>query len=142
MSVKVTGIADAIKAVQRVRDVSKPARMEPGMRKVFAPALKAARRRAPQGAIRSALRILGTSVDDRMASVWIGIRSKSKAFHSLFVEYGISLKRVRKSGGSTGRMPARPFLRPAVDESRAEVVAAFGQYVRDTLDGKTVTPDE
>lgn len=138
---KVTGIADAIKAVQRVREVSKPARMEPGMRRVFAPTLRAARQRAPKGQIRRSLRILSSTFENGVASVWIGIRSKSKAFYALWVEYGTGA-RTRKSGGSTGVMPARPFLRPAVDESREQVLAAFSDYVRDTIDGKQVRPDE
>lgn len=44
--------------------------------------------------------------------------------HGHLVEFG-SVDRERKSGGSTGRMPPQPFLRPAVEATRSEQNAAF-----------------
>lgn len=50
--------------------------------------------------------------------------SRNPAFHGWFAEMGTPVRK-RKSGASTGRMPATPFLRPAYDEryERARVLA-------------------
>ena len=47
---------------------------------------------------------------------WRGGRaSRTQAFHGMFAELGTPV-RTRKSGATTGAMPATPFLRPAFDE--------------------------
>lgn len=48
----------------------------------------------------------------------------AKAPHAHLVEFGTK-SRTRKSGGSTGVMPKRPFMRPAYDKSKMEIVAIF-----------------
>lgn len=59
------------------------------------------------------------------ASVFAAIdRSKIKgAPHAHLLEFG------------TSRMPARPFFRPAIDETQAEVAAVVEQGIKKLLDG-------
>ena len=42
--------------------------------------------------------------------------------HAHLVEFGTA-PRTTKSGASRGSMPARPFMRPAVDENRYAIIA-------------------
>lgn len=50
------------------------------------------------------------------------------AFYGLFVELGTG-PRQHKSGKSTGRMPATPFLRPAFDAEKRQTVQRFGKLL-------------
>jgi HK97 gp10 family phage protein len=48
--------------------------------------------------------------------------------HAHLGEYG-TVPRFRKSGGTTGQMPARPFFRPAEEQSRNEVNSLITERV-------------
>ena len=82
-----------------------------------------ARRRAPRrgGLLKREIVDRVLSKDADLASVGVGWKrgkaSRTPAFYGLFVEKGTA-GRVRKSGGRTGRVSAKPFLQPAFDTNK------------------------
>ena len=46
------------------------------------------------------------------------------------IEFGTSERIQKSTGRRTGRMPARPFIRPAIDSSKDDVVRAMAKNLR------------
>ena len=81
-------------------------------------------------------------------TVWISVKVKSAGeviaeiglpggrqpwFFGLWIEKGTGPRR-RKSGGSTGSMPAEPFLRPAFDANKERVAQIVGRDMKRLLE--------
>lgn len=137
-------ITDTAAVRQRLRDVRAAMRgtpLEQALHAAAAPIMESARSKAPPGAIRNAIKVIKVLTTEKAATAWIGITSKARPFHALFVEMGTGLRfrkgketkkkrrgaQVLGSRGSTGRMPARPFLRPAMDEQAGAAREAFAR---------------
>lgn len=58
------------------------------------------------------------------AKIWVG--PTRDGFYGLFLEFGTALRK-RKSGGSTGQVSPRPWLRPAFDVAREKAVRVFAK---------------
>lgn len=52
----------------------------------------------------------------------VKVKTKTSAFHAHFIEFG------------TEKMPARPFLRPAMETTKTDVVKAFQEYALKRVD--------
>lgn len=61
----------------------------------------------------------------------------AKAPHAHLVEFGTRLRR-HKSGKSTGVMRKRPFMRPAYDKSKREIVDVFRRELKKLTDARSL----
>jgi len=52
--------------------------------------------------------------------------------HGHLIEFGHAIK-ATKGGPSFGHVPAHPFMRPAVDESHAEIVGSFVTFINQQI---------
>lgn len=106
--------------------------MDAILKKAAQPMVKEAKRLAPKGKTRSSIGFISGRRDKRGRFVLMGPRkSKGGRLGQLF-EYGTG-PRTRKNGGTTGSMPARPFMRPAFDTQNAAVVASVKKQVAELL---------
>ena len=55
--------------------------------------------------------------------------------HGHLIEFGHAIK-ATKGGPSFGHVPAHPFMRPAVDESKPEIVGAFVTFINQQIDAQ------
>lgn len=103
------------------------------------PVLEAARQKVPvrRGVLRRHLRKFlerSTSTEAVATVTWrSGTASRTPAFYGTFVELGTPERVRKRSGGSTGRMPAQPFLRPAYDERREQAQRAAQAVLASSL---------
>lgn len=75
------------------------------------------------GAAQSAMREARRGNDSAGTRIFVLIGSTSP--HAHLVEFGTGPRHHEKTGKFTGVMPAHPFIRPAFDETKGQVIAAF-----------------
>jgi len=80
------------------------------------------------GHLKSAVKVKGMPRNASYPIVSICAMDQKIAPHAHLGEYG-TVPRFRKSGGTTGQMPARPFFRPAEEQSRSEVNSLITERV-------------
>lgn len=109
-----------------------------GMRKALRPVAAAARAYAA-GSLSERIRIAPTIKADQMAqSIINDMRNKRLMFvgsgapHAHLVEFGTG-PRFHKSGKYVGIMPPDPFLRPAWDANKDQVLATLADAIRDEI---------
>lgn len=68
----------------------------------------------------------------RVATAIVGPRSR-EAPHAHFTEFGTAT-RSTKSGANRGATPPRPFLRPAVDQTRQQSINAIGKVLGKSIE--------
>jgi HK97 gp10 family phage protein len=79
-------------------------------------------------------RSLGVRTRTRRGDITASVGNvKRGGSHAHLVEKGTTT-RVRRSGGSTGHMPASPFLRPALDENRRRIEGIVAEGIRKHID--------
>lgn len=63
---------------------------------------------------------------NELGSVIVGPRRRGKfrAFHAHLVEYGTRKRRTRR-GANRGVMPAKPFVRPAFEATKANIISIY-----------------
>jgi len=102
------------------------------LRKAEKPLIAAAKARAPKGdgdLIKSIGGIAGRG-GGRGEQRYVGPRrgGVNKGYAGHLVEYGTG-PRKQKDGGSTGSMPAQPFMRPAYEETKDQIT----QIIKDEV---------
>lgn len=85
------------------------------------------------GHLKSAVKVKDMPRYPSYPIVSICAMDKKKAPHAHLGEYG-TVPRIRKSGGITGQMPARPYFRPAVEQSRSEVQSLITKRVAQAVE--------
>ncbi len=96
---------------------------------------KAASDNAPRRTGFLAEHIVAEVKDVQPLKATIAVGPHKDAFYGLFVEFGHALVRGGKKATRRvlGNVPARPFLRPALDETKEQVKAIVTQEVRRRL---------
>lgn len=151
VSLKVHGRQEALANLRRIRESMKGTPIEQALYYAVEPVWHDARAAAPAGDIANAIDIVVTTEDDRIVARIGVIHRFKKAFHALWVEMGTRLRfrKIREQGtdrrgrrrlrafinsaASTGRMPERPFLRPALDRHRATIAARFSERMTEII---------
>ena len=82
-------------------------------------------KRAPvrTGYLREHIGIGDAKIDEAKGQITIPVGPNNKAFYGLFQEFG------------TRHHPAQPFMRPAADESQAQVLAAAKAAAKKLIEG-------
>jgi HK97 gp10 family phage protein len=136
MRVELKGLADVRRALEELADVANAENVGNALTEAAAPVLDAAQSRAPAGRIAGALDIIGPDVNsDGNTAVVVGIpKDHPEASHATLVEFGTG-PRVQANGRRTGSMPAKPFLRPAIDTQAASAFGKFGEFIKRLVEG-------
>lgn len=105
-----------------------------GLTAAAEPIVQTARHNAPGSRIPRDIKLVGIRAErDGTVTATVGIRTKARAFHGLFVELGTGPRVQRKTGRLTGSMPAKPFLRPAFDTEKGRALSAFSTVIQDAI---------
>jgi len=96
------------------------------------PMVKEAKRLVKKGRVRSSIGFIQGRGAKRGQLVYLGPRKSKGGRPAHLIEYGTG-PRSRKNGGSTGSMPAKPFMRPAFDTQAGNVVAEIRKRVKTLL---------
>lgn len=101
--------------------------------KAATPMVKAARRLAPVGETGNLKRGLTKAVRSYKAGALIvafigNKRGQGGAAHAHLVEFG-TVERYHKSGKSVGAMPAKPFMRPAFDQTKDQQLSILAREI-------------
>lgn len=148
---RVTDIGEIRRKFGALDGITRAEVLERALSAAAEPIVETAKSNAPPGNIRNAIQRLAVQVRDRIRrrkpatfalqlgehlsklTVKVGIPGgRNRGYYGLFYELGTVLRR-RKSGGSTGMMPSRPFLRPALDSERTRAEAIFADEIRAAL---------
>jgi len=138
---KFSGAKELERALNELPKATRKSVLRAALRKAAVPVVNDARRMAPRGdepGYRMADSITVGAISKRQSrgdaagGVVVGIGPTSNHRHAHLVEFGTG-ERISKTGKSSGRMPARPFLRPAWDANRARVFKALKAELWDKL---------
>lgn len=124
MSVEVRGLDVLHRKLERLDKKARRDALRPAMRQAANLVRDEARQRVPRrtGLLRKNI-ITNVKIDAKGAVAKVRVRSK--AFYGRFVELG------------TKFLPARPFLRPALDQKAQAAVNEFAAVLRKALLGET-----
>jgi HK97 gp10 family phage protein len=94
-----------------------------------------ASRRAPRrtGELASKIMIGEVMEKKEKFEIEIGPGPGKEAFWGRFDEFGTGPRKTKK-GKFTGSMPAKPFLRPALDENKEQIETTFRQGIKELID--------
>ncbi len=111
---EIENIEDLRRQFSRLKDTAKPNVIRSALRGATRPVIKAARARVPveTGKLRRSIKATVDRTRDRKGFV-ASIGFSSKAWYGIFAELG------------TVHQAARPFLRPALQTSRPQIIQAF-----------------
>ncbi|MBG8552354.1 HK97-gp10 family putative phage morphogenesis protein [Hymenobacter guriensis] len=132
---------EGFKEVQQILDAL-PKKLGPKvisgiMRSAAKPLIERGRELAPKddGDLRASLGVLAGRGAGRGSSVYVGPRrsEKYKGYAAHLIEYGTAPRKT-ESGKSTGSTPARPFWRPAFDQTKDEIIERIRKNLRLVLD--------
>ena len=122
VTIELVGMDDVLNRLKKLPE--KPTRRvtRKFLRAGSTPILKESRRLTPKdtGELRKAWKRSFAKSFDR--DQWVKVRNPAP--HAHLVEFGTG-ERFTKDGKSKGSMPARPFLRPAVESKKGEAVRAM-----------------
>jgi HK97 gp10 family phage protein len=132
---------DGIKEVQQLLDALPKRLGEKTLSKVLRRAARPLIDRGKElvsrddGDVAKSLGVIAGRGAGRGQSVYVGPRRSGifKGYHAHLLEYGTA-PRVRKDGKSTGTMPARPFWRPAYDQTIEQVIASIRLDIKAILE--------
>jgi len=144
---KIEGIEDAVKSLRLVGDALAPQRIQDclmvGAQMIqtraralvnYGPGVDSAG--TPREHLRDAIFASKGRLDASAPSVIAGVSAR-RSPHAHLVEFGHVLwrggRRKQGVGHQVGNVPAHPFLRPAVDQSRADIPILVGNMIRRTL---------
>ena len=83
------------------------------------------------GALKRAIKVFSEKGTKDISRLRVGVDYKI-APHAHLVEFGTKA-RTRKKRGSTGTMPAFPFMRPAFESTKERVLQAFVEKIQTYL---------
>lgn len=143
MKIKVEGLKDLEAGLKSLSQRTAKETAERAMVKALQPVADAARAAAPRSAAAPHLAdSIGVSKklkdsqkrgaekpSDTRRIMYVGALMP----HAHLIEFG-TVERFHKSGKSVGRMPARPFMRPAFDANVDAVLAAMTEHLRIEID--------
>lgn len=147
--VEVTGLAELEKNLNELSEKLAKTALRTGSRRASAIVQKDAQGRAPvdTGKLRTGIiitsRVFGEGVKGSTISTWIGLRTKPKersAFYGRFIEFGwrvgakiTAAKAFRRNVSDEARggrkIEGRPFLAPAFEAKKFEMLEAFKREV-------------
>ena len=128
VDLKFEGMAQFNAAIAKLIKTMDPEKVEPLLQKgakVIADAAKAKAPKGPSGNLKKAIKVKRMERRGNQPAPYIAAVDRKRAPHAHLVEYGYPgiriAKRGRFKGKQFGRMPAKPFFRPAVDAKQGEV---------------------
>lgn len=135
--VRVTGLKEAVAALHELPDAIQPAAVQGALSDAAQPMLQAAIDAAPErtGKLKSKIvvsdELAKTQSDGRdkpgRIRLFLGaLGGRGGAPQAHLVEFGTG-PRYHESGKYVGEMPAQPFMRPAYDAHKRELIADFSK---------------
>lgn len=134
--IKVEGMAQLDRKLKKLVERATGPQVEAALLKAAVPLETAMKRTTAFADYTGYLRrSIGTKKGRRRPSPTVTVGAKAP--HAHLVEFGTA-ERHHKSGKSTGIMPKRPFIRPAYDKSKREVVAVMRRELQRMTDARTL----
>lgn len=126
IGIDITGLDELRHALDRVGKTLTDAELQEDLMDAAVPLRDLAQAKAPRRASGSQSGYQEVGIFPVEGEPAVNVGATRDAFYLNFQELGTG-PRVRKSGGRTGSLPARPWLRPAADESEDEVSQRFSR---------------
>ena len=130
MNVAVEGMDEVKRQFSALMDKMQRATLRGALKQAAKPVVKAAKARVDvltgklKRSIRSKVSVRSATSFRAGSKAEVSIGFGRKQFYGIAVELGHVIKRSRR-GPVLGHVPARPFLRPALDTQQGAAVAAF-----------------
>ena len=139
VTVQMTGGKELVRKLKRLDQKVRKRIARKALRGAANPIRDDAKANVPvaEGKLKRSLRTR-VQVSSRTQAAFVEARWPMGA-HAHLVEFG-TVERVRKSGGSTGAMPAQPFLRPAFDRHVRTAPAIMGRIIDQELRAEARKP--
>lgn len=128
LDVEITGTRTARRRLRRLQRLATPKQLESAL----------------MDAARVVQAEVARSLSSRRARKAVVVRKAARSAHEVRVQVGVvgfggdltrwhergTRERIRKSGGSTGRVPARPTMGPAAERARGPAIARYAASLR------------
>lgn len=141
--VRFEGMEDVRRGLRRLEDSARASTLEGAIRRASEPIIRSAKAKAPSPTIARGLRVVNvlTKQEGEIKSE-VGLPGGPRDwFYGLFYELGTGPRRTKGRGpvqfvaANRGSMPARPFLRPALDEQTPAARRIFAAELRKAIEG-------
>ena len=135
VTVRIRGEKDVIRQLKRLEDSVRKEVIKAELEEAAEVIVADAKRRAPSPTVADGIQVLNTEVESSgTVTTEVGLPGGRRPwFYGLFIERGTGPRVQKKTGRRTGSMPARPFLRPAFDAQKSNVVARFNAGLKRRL---------
>ncbi len=129
---EMTGLDKLDKEVKKLTDKVQKKVLQKAARAAARVVQKRTKALAPvkTGALRRAIRVVTLKMPKGQAKVAVTVKSgkgeKRQAFYAQFIEFGTKKRAIGKQGAQHPGTTAKPFMRPAFDETEREQLDAMG----------------